>query len=411
MASTVSPSPQQPAIWWNNIIFFVGAHFAAAYGVYRRPPTTVPAGILAATVVLWQLASFGVTIGYHRMYSHRAFNASLGVRIVLALVGASAFQGSIKWWCLRHRLHHRFTDDEENDPYCATRGFLFSHVGWIFFKPNYAKLHLIERDDLEEDPVVRLQHKYFVPAAVATGIVLPTLFGAMYSDKMGGFIYAGLVARILIWHCTFLVNSLAHWDGLQPYTDENTSRTNFLLALLTAGEGNHNFHHAFPHDFRSGPAKSDFDPSKWVIILLEKLGIAYGLRRANPTDVAAAREYMIAQEKLGLGHHHHHHAVPEKPVEADEWTGPTWSEAELRKYVKESSKCVVVVDGYAVDVTSYAKVHPGGAALLQDYSVPADPAASGTKWKDADWAYNGGVNKHSQAARRRVKQLRVAKVA
>ena len=103
-----------PAVWWENILFFCGTHLAAAYGVYRRPPSTVPRAILVATVVLWQLASFGcvylplkydfsshteqqrITVGYHRLYSHRSFNASLGVRAVLALIGASAFQGSIK---------------------------------------------------------------------------------------------------------------------------------------------------------------------------------------------------------------------------------------------------------------------------------------------------------------------------
>jgi len=282
--------------------------------------------------------------------------------------------------------------------YCATRGLLFSHVGWIFFKPKYAKLHLIEREDLEEDPVVRLQHRYFVPIAIAVGIVLPTILGAAYGDTSGGFIYAALVGRLLIWHCTFLINSLAHWDGLQPYSDENTSRTNFLLALFTAGEGNHNFHHAFPHDYRSGPAKIDWDPSKWVILALAKLGVAWGLRRASAEDIAAARAYMLA------------HGHDQRAVEKEDWTGPTWAETELEAYVKGKGACVVLIDGYAVDVTEYVDAHPGGARLLRGYAFPINPGGGNNRWKEAGWAFNGGVNKHSQGARRRMKQLRVARV-
>ncbi|KAI0297585.1 fatty acid desaturase-domain-containing protein [Multifurca ochricompacta] len=400
---TSRTSRNQSTFWWNNAIFFCGTHLAAAYGVYHRPLATIPKAILVATVVLWQLASFGITIGYHRLYSHRSFNASLGVRIALALVGASAFQGSIKWWCLRHRLHHRFTDDEKNDPYCATRGLLFSHVGWIFFKPNYEKLHLIERKDLEEDPVVRLQHRYFVPLAIFLGIIFPTVLGATYGDTDGGFIYAGLVARLLIWHSTFLVNSLAHWDGLQPYSDENTSRTNLLLALFTAGEGNHNFHHAFPHDYRSGPAKTDWDPSKWVILLLAKLGFAWGLRRARTEDIAAARAHVLA-------HSHGHRQTHEKAVEQGEWMGPMWTEAELKAHVKANDACIVLIDGYAIDVTGYMDTHPGGAGLLHEYAVFASPDEGSNKWNKAGWAFDGGVNKHSQVARRRMKQLRIARI-
>jgi len=301
---------------------------------------------------------------------------------------------------LVHRLHHRFTDDEENDPYCATRGLLFSHVGWIFFKPTYTKLHLIERDDLEQDPVVRWQHRYFVPIAVGFGIIFPTVLGATYGDIIGGFIYPGLVARILIWHCTFFVNSLAHWDGLQPYTDENTSRTNLFLALVTAGEGNHNFHHAFPHDYRSGPAKTDWDPSKWVIFALSKLGVAWGLRRAIPEDIATAQAQMLARDH----DHNDAHDIDEK----DAWTGPKWTEKELESYIERNGACVLLIDGYIVDVTGYMKTHPGGTGLLREYAVPVKGDGGNDKWKEASWAFNGGVNKHSQVARRKLRQLSVA---
>ncbi|KAH9973270.1 hypothetical protein BGW80DRAFT_1171928 [Lactifluus volemus] len=396
---TTSLSPKPPAIWW-VIIIFCGTHLAAAYGVYHRPPATVPMPILVATVAHWQLTMICITIGYHRLYSHRSFNASIGVRSVLAVIGAGAFQGSIKVLCLRHRLHHRFTDDEENDPYCATRGFVFSHFGWFFFKPKYPKFHLIEREDLEKDPVVRLQQQYILPIAITLGIIFPTIFGATCGDTVGGFIYGALVGRLLIWHSTFLVNSLAHWDGVQPYSDQNTSRTNLIVALVSAGEGNHNFH-SFPDDYRSDPAKSAWDPSKWAILALAKLGFVWGLRYARTEDIAAARAYMLARD---------HRGAYDKAVE-EEWVGPTWTETELEAYVKESDACIVLIDKYAVDVTRYIDIHPGGARLLRNYAFPINPqAGKSDKWKEADKAFNGGMNKHSQAARRCMKQLRVARV-
>jgi stearoyl-CoA desaturase (delta-9 desaturase) len=108
--------------------------------------------------------------------------------------------------------------------------------------------------------------------------------------------------------------------------------------------------HTFPHDYRSGPAKADWDPSKWVIFTLAKLGVAWGLRRATPKDIAAAQAHM-------LSHGHNYDGAHGKVVEKEEWVGPTWTEAELRAYVERNGACVVLIDGYAVDVTRYIKAH------------------------------------------------------
>ncbi|KAG8769966.1 hypothetical protein FRC12_004611 [Ceratobasidium sp. 428] len=233
METKISAAESQRApIWWSNAIFFVSMHIAAAFGLYRYPVWLVPKQTLALCVLSWQLASFGITIGYHRLWSHRSFTARRPLRVILAIMGALGFQGSIKWWCLRHRLHHRFTDDLVHDPYAATRGLLYAHVGWIFRKPKYERMSRIDKDDLEADPVVRLQHKYYIPIALFFGLVAPTIIAGLWGDKIGGFIYGGILARILIWHCTFMINSLAHWEGLQPYTDEVTARGNLVSAMF-----------------------------------------------------------------------------------------------------------------------------------------------------------------------------------
>ncbi|KAF8167389.1 hypothetical protein B0H34DRAFT_681705 [Crassisporium funariophilum] len=388
---------QGPQIWWGNAIFFAMVHVAALMGMYLYPPWETKWATLVLWFMTWQMSDFGITIGYHRLYSHKAFRARLGVRVVLAILGSSAFQGSIKWWCLRHRLHHRFTDDPLHDPYAATRGLFYSHMGWIFYKPNYERMEVIERDDLENDPVVRIQHKYYVPLALTFGFICPTLLGTLWGDPLGAFVWGGLIARLFIWHCTFLVNSLAHWDGLQPYSDEDTSRGNFVLALLTGGEGNHNFH-AFPHDFRSGPSYIDWDPSKWIILALHELGLVTSLRRARHEDLTEAIHYMQQKDALGA-----------MEAEKDPWQGAVWNVNQVKSYVQEKTgRCVVLIDGFAVDATTYLAEHPGGGNILRKYSVRLQNEIE--SWHEADWAFSGGLNNHSRAAKRRMRELRVAKL-
>ncbi|KAF9225256.1 hypothetical protein BS17DRAFT_700052 [Gyrodon lividus] len=394
--------PRTPKkIWWSNAVFFVSVHIAALAGAYCRPPTHVPQVTLLMSFVLWQLADFGITIGYHRLYSHRAFRASLPVRIVLVALGSIAFQGSVKPRCLRHRLHHRFTDDPIHDPYPATRGLLYSHMGWIFFKPKYERIEWVDREDLDNDPVVRFQHRYYVQIAFILGYVVPIVLGYSWGDLVGAFIYGGLVTRLAVWHSTFLVNSLAHWDGIQPYSDENTSRGNLILALLTGGEGNHNFvSHAFPHDYRSGPSMLDWDPSKWIIASLYHLGLVTSVRRARPQDIKEAKQHMNQKTN-------NHNTLKTETDTA--WSGPEWNIEETEVYATSNpAKCVFVIEGFVVDVTDYLREHPGGAKVLRNHSIRNH--ANSMSWRDASWAFGGGLNNHSRAARRRMYELRVAKL-
>ncbi|KDR81083.1 hypothetical protein GALMADRAFT_1122110 [Galerina marginata CBS 339.88] len=391
-------SPDNPPIWWSTTIYMTLMHLAAVVGLYYFPPWSITRVTLLLWFGAWMMSVFAIAIGYHRLYSHKAFRATNGVRLVLAVLGAGAFQGSIKWWCLRHRMHHRFIDDPVHDPYAATRGLFYSHIGWLFYKPTYARLNLIERDDLEDDPVVRFQHKYYRPLAFFMGFACPALLGSLWHEAWAGFVWGGLVARLFIWHSTFLVNSLAHWNGLQPYSDEDTSRGNLIVSLLTVGEGNHNFHHAFPHDFRSGPSLTNWDPSKWIILGLEKLGLVTGLRRARDDDLVEAVLYMRKKNNLG---------VTEREV--DTWDGEMWNIDKVERFAREKTgRCIVLIDGFAIDVTPYLGEHPGGVNLLRKYSVGLSGDID--LWHQADRAFSGGMNHHSRAARRRMRELRVAKL-
>ncbi|KAG7566925.1 hypothetical protein FFLO_01304 [Filobasidium floriforme] len=446
----IPPSP----IWWSNTLFFLGFHVLAIYGVlYLAPPSKIGWQTWVLCGLSWQAASFGVTIGYHRLWSHKAFTATLPLRITLAWMASLGFQGSVKWWVLRHRLHHRFTDDPIHDPYSATRGLWFAHCGWIFRRPNYPRMKLIEKDDLEADPVVRFQHKYFVPIAVFSGLVLPTLVAKYgWGDAMGGYVWGGLVARLLIWHTTFCINSLAHWTGLQPYTEEVTARGNYLLALLTSGEGNHNFHHLFPADFRNGPHPQDWDPTKWIIWALHTYTpLVPTIRRTKEAEInkAKAHVHRIQAERLTA-------LVPEVEKSKEDHELPEWTVEETLAQVA-SGQALLLIDGYIVDVSDYLDEHVSSTPMPMDTAsrslkrrsarTPSSPSSIDSGYeslgtssgnssptgersadestqpppqsvvvqtrilKDASRAFFGQINNHSQAAKEKMRCLRVARLS
>ncbi|KAL8276328.1 hypothetical protein RQP46_011253 [Phenoliferia psychrophenolica] len=300
-AAAASPVPAGKKalapLWISNSIFFIGMHLMALVGVLHprlSPWYDVDRRTLLLCFVSWQLAIYGITIGYHRLWSHKSFTASFPLRVVLAGMGCLGFQGSIRWWVLRHRLHHAFTDTD-SDPYNALDGLYHSHMGWIFRKPSYPRMALVDKKDLNADPVVRFQHKYYIPLSLGLGLVLPTLIGASYGDAMGGYIWGGIVARLMIWHCTFCINSLAHYLGDQEYSMDVTARGNFLLAVFTGGEANHNFHHAYPSDYRNGPRALDWDPTKWAIYLLHNFTpFVPRVQLTPPSDILKARAHVLS---------------------------------------------------------------------------------------------------------------------
>lgn len=139
----------------------------------------------------WPNDFLGITAGYHRLWGHHAFTATLPLRIFLSLAGTASWQGSIRWWVLRHRLHHRFTDTE-NDPYNSTRGMWFSHYGWLFEKRrHYAKSSQVDMSDLDNDPVVVWNRAYTGHGVIVLGLILPALIGYCLGDTLGGFLWIG----------------------------------------------------------------------------------------------------------------------------------------------------------------------------------------------------------------------------
>ncbi|PHQ80800.1 MAG: fatty acid desaturase [Coxiella sp. (in: Bacteria)] len=235
---------------------------------------------------------FSITVGYHRLFSHRSYKAAWPVRFLLALFGAATFQGSILEWCTDHRNHHLYTDTEK-DPYSISEGFWYAHMGWLFTldgsKRDYSNV-----EELAKDPIIKYQHKFYVPIAIIMGFGLPMLLGSLWGDMWGGLILGGFLRIVLNHHTTFAINSVCHVFGERKYSDKQTARDNWITAFFTFGEGYHNFHHQFPLDYRNGIRFYQYDPTKWIIRSLSYVGLASGLKRVDEQRILRYR--LLKQE-------------------------------------------------------------------------------------------------------------------
>ena len=229
--------------------------------------------------VLLTTNELAITCGYHRLFAHTTYEARPALKLVYLLFGAMALQNSAILWSAGHRTHHRYIDDPMRDPYCARRGFWFSHIGWMLRNYPSGEPDLSTVRDLQRDPLVMWQHRHYLPIALAMNIGVPLLVGWACGDIVGVLLLGGVLRLVVSHHLTFFINSLAHIVGIQPYTDENTARDNAVVALLTFGEGYHNFHHMFAHDYRNGVRWWQWDPSKWFIYAMHWMGLTTNLKR------------------------------------------------------------------------------------------------------------------------------------
>jgi stearoyl-CoA desaturase (Delta-9 desaturase) len=247
---------------------------------------------LLVSFLLFAAIGLSITAGYHRLFSHRTYQANGLLKFLLLCFGAAAFQNSALRWSSDHRLHHRYVDTER-DPYTIHKGFWHAHWIWVMESTSHPLQGVA---DLEKDPLVRWQDRhYFLIGAVVACI--PLAIGLATHNLWGQFVMGVLLRIVLTHHTTFLINSAAHWFGTRPYTDANTARDNALLAPLTFGEGYHNFHHMWPGDYRNGVRWYQFDSTKWLLIALSWLGLAHDFRRVPDATIRRAK---LAMEEKAL---------------------------------------------------------------------------------------------------------------
>ncbi len=286
-AITDSFVPMQRINRWNGIIFLTSINLVTflilpVYICYFK----VHASEIALFVFYVLATSFSITMGYHRFFAHSTFKAGPVMEFLLLFFGAATFEGSALKWSSFHRRHHQYTDTEL-DPHNIKKGFFFAHMGWILFwkhAPNYDNVK-----DLQKMVLVIHQHRHYQAWAIVSGVILPLLVGALTGHMFGAFLWSVVVRMTFVFHSAFFINSFAHTFGSRPYDRHSSAKDNWLGALLTNGEGYHNFHHRFPQDYRNGIRWYHWDPTKWMIWSLSRVGMVRNLRRTSIAQIIQAR--------------------------------------------------------------------------------------------------------------------------
>lgn len=303
-------------IEWSTTLFFA-----------INPTVAIVGTVLFAYFgfITWQLFLFGlifailtnlsVTAGYHRLYAHRSYETTPLVEWIYLLIGASAFQGSALKWCSDHRRHHTHIDTNK-DPYNIQQGFWYAHMGWLFKKESVNQS--IHAPDLEKNHRVKFQNDYYLTVAILTGFIFPGVCALvsylLFADQVNGWmafgyfwagvIVAGSLRIFLTEQSTFFVNSLAHTLGKQPYALDISAKDSLIVAILTHGEGYHNFHHKFQWDYRNAIKWYQWDPTKWIILSLKSMGLAKKLKEVSPVEIMKARLQVEAIKLSAKGYSH-----------------------------------------------------------------------------------------------------------
>ncbi|KAJ5711957.1 hypothetical protein N7488_006113 [Penicillium malachiteum] len=357
--------------WINISLILVVPIFGciAAFFTELQPAT-------AAWAILYYFwTGLGITAGYHRLWAHRSYEASLPLKIFLACVGGGAVQGSIRWWSSKHRAHHRWTDTVK-DLYSVRKGVWYSHFMWMAMKQNPKDRGRTDISDLNHDSIVVWQHRHYGMFILVFGMFFPMMVAGLgWGDWQGGLVYAGILRFLFVQQASFCVNSLAHWLGDQPFDDRNSPRDHVLTALK------------FPSDYRNAIEWWQYDPTKWSIWAWKQLGLASNLKQFRANEIEKGRVQQLQKK------------VDQKRAKLD-WGVPleqlpvvSWDDFEADS---QSGKALTVIAGVIHDLTHFIHENPGGKVLIN--------SAIG---KDATAFFNGGVYSHSNAAHNLLSGMRV----
>lgn len=293
---------------WLNVVLIVLIPIAGCVTALWTP-LRLPTAIFA--VLYYFATGLGITAGYHRLWAHTSYSATLPLKIFLAAVGGGAVEGSIRWWARDHRAHHRYTDTDK-DPYSVRKGLLYSHFGWMVMKQNPKRIGRTDISDLNDDPVVVWQHRNYLKVVLFMGLIFPSLVAGLgWGDWMGGFIYAGILRIFFVQQATFCVNSL-EWH--------------------------------------------QYDPTKWSIWLWKQMGLAYDLKQFRANEIEKGRLQQM-QKKLDQKRSRLDWGTPLEQLPVMEWDD----------YVDQCSngRGLIAVAGVVHDVTDFINDHPGGKAMIR----------------------------------------------
>jgi stearoyl-CoA desaturase (delta-9 desaturase) len=270
-------APPTPPVNWPTVLFIGGTSLGAALWPAYAWFYGVTLGQIALALFGFVSTAMAITVGYHRLVAHRTYKARPWVKALLLLVGSAAWQGSALEWATEHVQHHSHIDTER-DPYNRQRGFWYAHMGWLIRKRELDRT--LVPAWLAEDRLVVLQDRYYSLLAITTSLLIPLALCGV-----GGLLLIGAVRIVAVHHVTWFINSWAHTGSNRPYNSKVSAVDNWFLAFMTFGEGWHNYHHAFPADYRNGIGIWAWDPSKWLIWSLSTIGATYDLKQMSPAVV------------------------------------------------------------------------------------------------------------------------------
>ncbi|XP_076251322.1 acyl-CoA Delta-9 desaturase-like isoform X2 [Rhynchophorus ferrugineus] len=308
-------------IVWRNVLIFVLLHAICVYGFALVFTGFYNWKTLLFTYIYTVFGGFGITAGAHRLWAHRTYKANLPLRIFLMFAQCAALQNDIHEWVRDHRVHHKFTDTNA-DPHNASRGFFFSHVGWLLCKKHkdvMVKGKTVDMSDVLADPVVRFQMRHYIPLVIVWNILIPTWIPWYFFGEEFMYSFVICMARYtLSLNGTWLVNSAAHIWGMKPYDSTIKPTESLSVSIIAFGEGWHNYHHIFPWDYKAaelGNYRVNFTTA--FLDLMARIGWATELKTASE-DMIKKRVlrtgdgtwYGLSQLKNNAddkGHHHHDH--------------------------------------------------------------------------------------------------------
>lgn len=271
---TIATSTDKLRFNWAFIIGLAVIHAGALFALLPGNFNWQAVGL--AIVLHWVTGGLGITLGFHRLVTHRSFQTPKWLEYFFVFCGTLACQGGPIEWIGIHRIHHVYSD-QGADPHDSNKGFLWSHIGWMLYEiPSKSELSRYIKD-ISDDPVYNFFQKYFIPVQVAFGLLLYALGG-------WPFVVWGIFVRLVaVFHCTWLVNSATHQFGYRTYESGDRSTNCWWVALLTYGEGWHNNHHAFQYSARHGLKWWEIDTTWMMIQFLQTLGLATKVKLAEET--------------------------------------------------------------------------------------------------------------------------------
>jgi stearoyl-CoA desaturase (Delta-9 desaturase) len=280
---------------WDFLLFILGYHILLV-ALLPFFVAHVSWAAVAVFLVTYTIGGLSITAGYHRLFAHRSYVAHPVFEWGVLLGSLMAFQWTALSWAHDHRLHHKHVDTDK-DPYSIKKGFWYAHVLWMLdYKQDFQERRVA---DLMKNPRVMFQHRYYLPLAIAANVAV---FGiaCLFMHPIAA-LFAGVVVRIFaLHHTTWFINSLAHTFGSKTYAKELSAVDNAVLALLTFGEGYHNYHHAFEADYRNGIRWYHFDPTKWLVWTASKVGFTKNLKTFH--KIRLQKALVLKDKKLLMEH-------------------------------------------------------------------------------------------------------------